>query len=616
MLNKVNLRRPTGPMHNFSHSVDDDLDNDSTEHSFSHPKPKDRDPAPHKHESKEHDKDKDKDKEAPAPASSSRFGSIRSMISRAPSTKTKPSKHGRPRHDSDSDRTASDEEETDSGEDEENSDDDGPRTSRSRRSSIRSTKTDTTTKRRNSHGAASAKAPSRPASRTSNRSGKSGKSTKSTKTEGGGNRKRSDSTGSAVEREREKERKRKSVGGWTSSLRGKKDTFNNLKDSDDDDDEDEHDHTTGPERSTSSLSTGFGLGSVLGSKSNKSKSNNSSPIVPGRMLKFPGSGPEKDKRKVVRALQDFTGSVDELSFKAGDEIFVVNEVLEGWWMGELAGVKGLFPTGHVEVVESGSPTSRSKASASNSRRSSLFGGNGAAGGSHTSSLASSMKGPSSESSNSKPSLLDASLSRNDTNHHRDSTQSDTDDQDHPFGDHNNVVSPTHTGGFYDTESILSSAAEDSEHERARLVPAVAVDEFDNDDLLLKATAMTRQISAPPTPTPPPASLSGLMPPLLPRRPSDTGRKIPPPPPPPRRATTNAMMSSGMASAPVTPLVTPIHMSEQNGNGYGGIGQKPTPFHSAVTLPDGETGDCRDFVQNQFKATGMCVNCFRMHNLKG
>lgn len=607
MLDKVNFRRPTGPMHNFSHSsVDDDQDDDSAERTHSRSKSKDRVTVPHKHDNKEHDKEKDKDKEAPAPASSSRFGSIRSMISRAPPTKTKPSNH---RHDSDSDRTASDDE-TDSDEDEEISDDDGPRPSHSRRSSIRSTKTDTTTKRRSSHGAASAKAPSRPASRTSNRSGKSGKSTKSmksTKTEGGsGNRKRSDSTGSAVEREREKERKKKSVSGWTSSLRGKKDTFNNLRDSDgDDEDEDEH-----PERSTSSLSTGFGLGSVLGGKSNKSKSNNSSPIVPGRMLKLPGTGSEKDRRKVVRALQDFTGSVDELSFKAGDEIFVVNEVLEGWWMGELGGVKGLFPTGHVEVVESGSPTSRSKASASNSRRSSLFGGNGAAGGSHAGSLASSVKGLSSESSNSKPSLLDASLSRNDTSHHRDSTQSDA--EDHPFGDHNNVVSPTHTGGFYDTESILSSAAEDSEHERARLVPAVAVDEFDNDDLLLKATAMARQSSAPPTPTPAPTALSGLIPPLLPRRPSDTGRKMPPPPPPPRRATTSNMMSNGVANA----SVTPAHTSEQNGNGYGGIGQKPTPFHSAVTLPDGETGDCRDFVQNQFKATGMCVNCFRMHNLKG
>ena len=56
------------------------------------------------------------------------------------------------------------------------------------------------------------------------------------------------------------------------------------------------------------------------------------------------------QKKIVRALRDFEGSSDELSFKAGDEIIVLNEVLEEWWSGSLNGQTGLFPTTYVEVL--------------------------------------------------------------------------------------------------------------------------------------------------------------------------------------------------------------------------------------------------------------------------
>lgn len=56
------------------------------------------------------------------------------------------------------------------------------------------------------------------------------------------------------------------------------------------------------------------------------------------------------QKKVVRALRDFEGSPDELSFKAGDKIIVLNEVLEEWWSGSLNNQTGLFPTTYVEVL--------------------------------------------------------------------------------------------------------------------------------------------------------------------------------------------------------------------------------------------------------------------------
>jgi hypothetical protein len=61
--------------------------------------------------------------------------------------------------------------------------------------------------------------------------------------------------------------------------------------------------------------------------------------------------PSQYARKLVRALHDFTGSSDELTFKAGDEITVIHEVLDDWWLGVLSnGRKGLFPSTYTETI--------------------------------------------------------------------------------------------------------------------------------------------------------------------------------------------------------------------------------------------------------------------------
>lgn len=56
--------------------------------------------------------------------------------------------------------------------------------------------------------------------------------------------------------------------------------------------------------------------------------------------------------KLVRALYDFdTQNSDELPFKKGEVIKVLECVYAEWWRGELRGVIGIFPTVYVEEIE-------------------------------------------------------------------------------------------------------------------------------------------------------------------------------------------------------------------------------------------------------------------------
>ncbi|KAI3643428.1 hypothetical protein MP228_012983 [Amoeboaphelidium protococcarum] len=56
-------------------------------------------------------------------------------------------------------------------------------------------------------------------------------------------------------------------------------------------------------------------------------------------------------RKIVRANYSFTAeNKNELSLNKGDVVTVIQEVDEGWWIGDLNGKKGLFPANYVEVI--------------------------------------------------------------------------------------------------------------------------------------------------------------------------------------------------------------------------------------------------------------------------
>jgi len=61
-----------------------------------------------------------------------------------------------------------------------------------------------------------------------------------------------------------------------------------------------------------------------------------------------GKGGAKGGRK-VKALYDYVGAdANELDFFAGDSIMVKEEDESGWWMGEIDGRVGLFPSNYVE----------------------------------------------------------------------------------------------------------------------------------------------------------------------------------------------------------------------------------------------------------------------------
>jgi SWI/SNF-related matrix-associated actin-dependent regulator of chromatin subfamily D len=384
-----------------------------------------------------------------------------------------------------------------------------------------------------------------------------------------GSRKRSDSqttTGSAVEGSRERKEKEKKKGSWSvwnrNGSKKDRDQFASLRgDPDDESDSSDSERVPGSPTHASKNSSLLSLG-----KWTKSQQNNSN-------SRIPALGGRSDRLVVVRAVSDYLGSSDELSFRIGDEIVVLGEVIDGWMMGQLDGKKGLFPTVYTESITATSSRTVSKPPAAPTpplhRRKS-------------SSKAGSMSDSPSDSRQTlvdnaapippRPDPLAAQTQATDTS-------GDDNDVSHPFGDHNATTQDTDQepgvpvsaalgGGYgisYDSESLAESAADESEHEQSRLVRRRA---SEDDGFVNHRTNDNNNNngSVPPKKVPPP----------LPRRQPEV-RKAPPPPPPPRRPDVRA--------SPQPPV-------------YG--------------LQDSQTGDCVNFVQAVGRATGMCTNCQRMH----
>ena len=145
--------------------------------------------------------------------------------------------------------------------------------------------------------------------------------------------------------------RRRSVAGWASSavesvanrMKKDKDTFATLDDE-------------GGEngQQTQSLKKSMSIGSIS-RRSLYFSSSKANPQTPKQQNTTPG-------KKIVRAHLDYEAkSLNELSFQAGSDIVVLNEVLDSWWMGELNGLRGLFPTTHVELIDIPSLSLPSKA---------------------------------------------------------------------------------------------------------------------------------------------------------------------------------------------------------------------------------------------------------------
>lgn len=387
-------------------------------------------------------------------------------------------------------------------------------------------------------------------------------------------RKRSDSqttTGSAVEAARDRKEKEKkgswSVWGRNGSKRDRE-QFTSLRGTADDESD-----SSDPERAPGSPTQASKSASLLSlGKWSKSQQSISTPRIPA--LGSRTRGRESERQKVVRATSDYLGSSDELSFRTGDEIVVIGEVIDGWMMGQLDGRKGLFPTVYTEPISAASRRSPSKPSVAPTspllrrKSSSKMGSDGA-----TDSLSGSRQTLiDSDSFTSTSSRLDSRAAQAQVT---DTEGEDVDDSSHPFGDHLATTQDTdHEQGppsnaalssgnhySYDSESLAESAADESEHEKASLVRRRT---SDDEEWVIRNNLNSS--SGPPKKVPPP----------LPRRQTEA-RKAPPPPPPPRRP--------DVRSSPKPPV-------------YG--------------LQDGQTGDCANFVQAVGRATGMCANCQRMH----
>ncbi|KAJ7913976.1 hypothetical protein B0H13DRAFT_2659425 [Mycena leptocephala] len=387
-------------------------------------------------------------------------------------------------------------------------------------------------------------------------------------------RKRSDSTGTAGG-DKDRDKRRLSVAGWASSAvgsvtgRGRKSKdkeFASLHDEGErDSGQGDSDNSGGLAGSLASMtrrasskgkgggssSSGHGHGHGGNSNSNSNgNGNQTTPKLPSRILKPPSQVP----RKVVRALYDFSGSSDELAFKTGDQIVVLSEVLDGWWMGELNGRQGLFPTPYTEVLPDKPPL------------------------------------PSRTGRN--------HLGLEDSDDSRDMYNDDDDsDVDEHYGrPPMAAASPFYSGGVdADAASIVSSVAEDDDERNlmsasssfARAPPAPPIARRSTTSELLHGASK----KAPPPPPPARRATNGASAsPMIPER------------RPPSRGAMSSSSGSGSLSR-----------STGAGSGY-----DRSPFDSATELTTSPTGvgasenGCTEFKQNPFKPKGMCSNCFEFH----
>lgn len=401
----------------------------------------------------------------------------------------------------------------------------------------------------------------------------------------------------------DKASRRKSVAGWASNAvssvtgRGKKDkeTFAALRDMDGEDSgEDEREYT------------GSRPASAMSSSSRKSQQHRksksavySSSASPRPSIRERKSGRDmydsngKGDHKVVVALHDFAaGSTDELSFKAGDHITVLSEVLDGWWMGEVDGKRGLFPSTYTEVAKPALPQRPSARTLAYATPSSL----------DSSSPRSSLLG------NPKPKI------------HEDMA---SDSEDHPFGDHLNVASYDDNNTSLRSPGIgqfwpdsASSGDDDDQEQLVRTLrrsfddEPVSVSHIPHSPLVPPRRATTSETIKKPPPPPPPPRRS----PNIAATSPSSSLSLSNPPPIPSRPPSLPSRSSAQSSS--TSLVAITNTPSLRGAGAnakddgGDDGLTYSPFENPRDI--GEL--CMEFRQNPFKHKGFCSNCQQTHSM--
>lgn len=399
-----------------------------------------------------------------------------------------------------------------------------------------------------------------------------------------------------------KPKKKSNVSGWVgavSSVAGlgknrvsDKDNFTSLID-DDDDDAKTMSSFGYPNRPKSAMSNH----SIRSTKSSRSE------ILKGSPYSTSTSTRERH-HKVMKALFDYDGQQDELSFKAGDRITVLQEVLEGWWMGESDdGKTGLFPTTHVESIL------HHEKKMSRQSMSSLF----------KKSSAQNMLGLASQAFNKSDVVVQGeeeeghiSLMNGDDDENNESLNvvgSDLDDDDrHSFSNQGVAVKSPIKSTFF-SETDTSSSAEEDENEdhpfknpRAEVVGQTLHEQVsgsdeslqrspsvDSSDGFIKEAAASKRVPPPPPP--------------LPRR-----RTVAAPPLPSRNATATGSSFTRTSASSLQKSYSVSHPIDSS------------PFISATELTstyDRSDGSCqfcgcREFKKSPFQSGDICVSCFHSH----
>ncbi len=518
--------------------------------------------------------------------------------------------------------------------------------------------------RSNSHG--SSKAPSRPTSRLSRR-----------RTNSGAASSKEGHRASAEDKEEKEKSRRISMAEWASSAmesvtggKSKKpkldrESFSALEDSSLGNGNPEAGGSGTASKPSSSFLSIARLASKTASSTSNSKeslpitseSSSSSSQTQGKIMK-PQS--MQGRKKVVRAVYDFNGSSDELSFKAGTEIVVLNEVLDDWWIGEVDGQTGMFPISYTEAV-------RTKVSGSSLRSRSL-----SKSPKSSYSRRASLNGQ--RSVISTPKHLPTPLPAKDNDIHDKYLISDTDDDTRDLGRLKPMTENAATSMYLDkfdndSESFTIDESEDSE-KRGRIQQMQSgsgADWMTFDDVERPKAPGTQwqedQQILPPSATPKQRTmnlfgslsssfkvpiLDPAQQPLISRSKGDNSpillidtdnagtsltstnqaRKAPPPPPPrrptqipttlppiPMRKVPSSSVSSGNTSGV---LNTPFNQSSnslgRNESSSGSdVGYDRSPFESVLELGL-ENAVCDRFRQNPFKPKGMCSNCLQLHEL--
>ena len=305
----------------------------------------------------------------------------------------------------------------------------------------------------------------------------------------------------------------------------------------------------------------------------------------------------------MRALNDFTGSdsLDELSFRAGDEIVVVHAEVRGedWWLGELAttGKRGLFPASYTsEVKASGSGMVRSR----NASASSILGlGKKTSQDAEEEESRTALVTRRRESMESETSEEDQPVTMRVDAHH--TGQSDTDTDAASMDDYWQPMTSQLRSNLSVPASQLSFA---SSSEGSAAQGSLKVD-TEVSRSPSPGSPSVKRLPPPPPPRPSQSLLPGVPPPLPSRNASGASTPVPGPAPSPSRSHSNPLL------AHIAPSLGARRAHSENNS----------PFESRSELSAGAPASgvseclscgCRDFIEDPFRGQGTCAHCTHAH----